>query len=668
MMSISPLKSASKAADYYLKEEQNLNQTTLSLEKDGQDNYYLKEQGASQSSFWYGKLAEEAGLAGKPVEQATLERVLSGQLGEETIKGKRNDHKCGLDLTFSAPKSYSILALVGGHTDLIKLKNEAIKSTLDNIQKDVAQVVSVNDDGERIFTNTESMIFAAIPHRTSRENDPQLHDHVLTPNMTRDQEGALRTLASTIKQHGGVINGSSERIYNFQKYYTALYQSTLAKGCEALGYKTQGIGNGQFDIEGVPHTLTEAFSSRKQQIDQQALEFGDTQAARDTAALDTRKSKQYESDEALNAKWTDTVEKAGFKPEHLVSNALTAAKDFTPVPKQFAIDAFERAVEHLGQASTALKLEKIIEIAASDFTKGGQQANALDLKAIADDWITSGTLIPLAEKGQYTTQSMLNNEQKLMAVTQGRTHHMRTPVNDATLSRLNIGATNRQNVADIYESTKQFHLVNVSGSHEQIAQNLLNVGNHAGKRVHLVSQNAKDKHHHTNAVVRESHSVAAWIKHTFTQEQRHSVYGLLNADVPLTNKDVLLVDSAHKMSANELLSLSEQAKQSGSKVILLNPTASRQGMKGHNAIDLFAKGNVTTHEWVNSKTAQSSIAMHDSEHHSLAQTYAAMPNKDDVQVLATSNLEQRRLTQDIRAALQNDGFRYRHTPQRRHKR
>ena len=655
MMSISPLKSASKAADYYLKEEQNLNQTTLSLEKDGQDNYYLKEQGATQSSFWHGKLAEEAGLAGKPVEQATLERVLSGQLGEETIKGKRNNHKCGLDLTFSAPKSYSILALVGGHTDLIALKNEAIKSTLDQIQKDVAQVVSINDDGERELTNTESMIFAAIPHRTSRENDPQLHDHVLTPNMTRDQEGALRTLASTIKQQGGVINGSSERIYNFQKYYTALYQSTLAKGCEALGYKTQGIGNGQFDIEGVPQTLTEAFSSRKQQIDQQALEFGDTQAARDTAALDTRKSKQYESDEALNAKWTDTVVKAGFKPENLVSNALNAAKDFTPAPKQFAIDAFERAVEHLGQTSTAFKLEKIIELAASDFTKGGQQANALDLKVIADDWIKSGTLIPLTEKGQYTTQAMLNNEQRLMAVTQGRTHHMRTPVNDSTLSRLNIGATNRQNVADIYESTKQFHVVNVSGSHEQIAQNLLNVGNHAGKRVHLVSQNAKDKHHHTNSIVRESHSVAAWIKHTFTQEQRHSVYGLLNADVPLTNKDVLLIDSAHKMSANELLSLSEKAKQSGSKVILLNPTSSRQGMKGHNAIDLFAKGNVTTHEWVNSKAVQSSIAMHDSTHHSLAQTYAAMTNKDDVQVLATSSLEQRRLTQDIRATLQNNG-------------
>lgn len=46
-------------------------------------------------------------------------------------------------------------------------------------------------------------------------------------------------------------------------------------------------------------------------------------------------------------------------------------------------------------------------------------------------------------------------------------------------------------MADIYGSTKQFHVVNVFGSSEQIAQNLLNVGNHSGKRVQLVSQNSQ---------------------------------------------------------------------------------------------------------------------------------------------------------------------------------
>ncbi|MGR5488998.1 hypothetical protein, partial [Vibrio alfacsensis] len=85
------------------------------------------------------------------------------------------------------------------------------------------------------------------------------------------------------------------------------------------------------------------------------------------------------------------------------------------------------------------------------------------------------------------------------------------------------------------------------------------------------------------------HTVAAWIKHLFTPEQRHSTYSLLHSDTPMTNKDVLLVDSANKMSASELLALSDKANESGSKVILLSNASSRQGFKANNAIDLYSK-------------------------------------------------------------------------------
>ncbi|HAS6641161.1 conjugative transfer relaxase/helicase TraI (plasmid) [Vibrio parahaemolyticus] len=654
MMSISPLKSASNASQYYLGEENSQELPDASLEKDEGGNYYLKEQTQGENTFWHGKLAEEAGLLGKPVEQKTLESVLSGHLGDETIKGKRYDHKCGLDLTFSAPKGISTLALVGGDTRLIEAHDNAIKFVLNQIEKDVAQVTSINEDGVREFTNTENIAFAVVRHKTSRNNDPQIHSHVLAPNMTRDQKGQLRTLASSIKQKGGVINGSSERIYNFQKYYTALYQSQLAKGSEDIGFQMEGIGNGQFDVKGVPQPLLEAFSTRSQQIDQQALDFGDSQAARDTAALDTRKAKTYESDETLNARWQQTVRDKGYKPEELVQNALNVAKH-EHNPELVAKEAFARTIEHLGQYNTALKLEKIIELAASDFTKGGVQANAIDLKIVADQWVKEGNLIPLAEKGQYTTKAMLDNEKSLMDVTKGRTHNMRTPVDDKTLDKLNLNQGNREKVASIYESTKQFHVVNVFGSSEQIAQNLLNVGNHAGKRVHLISQSAKDKQLHSQTIERQSHTVATWVKYLFTPEQRHSVHSLLHSDAPMTNKDVLLVDSANKMSASELIALSDKANESGSKLILLNNTSSRQGFKANNTIDLYSKGNVTSHNWVDSKHHDSKVALHDADTTTLARAYTNLSNKDDTQVLATSNLEQRRLTDAIRTSLQNDG-------------
>ena len=133
MMSISPLKSASNASKYYLAEENPNALPDMSLEQQG-DNYYLKEQGQGDHTFWYGKLAKEAGLLNQAVDEKTLQTVLSGTLNGETIKGKREHHRAGFDLTFSAPKNASILALVGGDTRLIDAHNNAVKFALSDCQ------------------------------------------------------------------------------------------------------------------------------------------------------------------------------------------------------------------------------------------------------------------------------------------------------------------------------------------------------------------------------------------------------------------------------------------------------------------------------------------------------------------------------------------------------
>ncbi|WP_343290078.1 conjugative transfer relaxase/helicase TraI (plasmid) [Vibrio harveyi] len=659
MLSISPLKSASGAAKYYLSEENPKDLPDVSLEKDASDNYYLKEKDQGENTFWYGKLAEEAGLLSKAVEQETLESVLSGNLGDETIKGKRDDHKCGLDLTLSVSKGFSIAALGGGDMRLLGILKDAVKFVADEIEKDTAQVTSTNKEGEREYINTGNMIFAAIGHKTSRENDMQLHYHLLAPNMTRDQEGQLRSLASTIKQKGGVINGTSERIYNFQKYYTALFHSKIAHDVERIGYQTHGLGNGQIDISGIPQPLIENSSTRTQQINQQALNFGDTQAARDMAALDTRKSKTYLSNGELTTKWQQQIKEMGYKPEELVKNAQQFTKqEFQPA--LIAQEALSRAISHLEQNNTALRLEKIVELAVSDFTKGDIQANAIDVKNLADEWIKEGTLIPLAEKGQYTTKGLIDNEKALIDSTQGRAHHMRTHVAPKILDKLAIPESQQRVLTDLYHSTKQFHVVNVHGSSQSIAQQLLNVGNHSGKRVQFVSQSTKAKAEGMESLQRQSKTLGAWIANAFSPEQRHTTHSLLQSDTPLTNKDVLLIDDANKMSANELLALTDKAKQSNSKVVMLNRVSSRQGFKANNAISLYQKGNVESHIWVSSKPIETDVKLHENDTDRIARVYADLPDKANTQVIATSSVEQRRLTEAIRDRLKNTGTLSRH--------
>ncbi|ELV4995230.1 conjugative relaxase, partial [Vibrio vulnificus] len=661
MLSISPLKSASGAAKYYLSEENPKDLPDVSLEKDAGDNYYLKEKDQGENTFWHGKLAIEAGLVGKAVDQATLESVLSGNLGDETIKGKRDDHKSGFDLTFSAPKSISILALTGGDTRLIEAHNNAVKFALTELEKDVAQTTAINKEGEREFHNTNSMIFAVVRHKTSRENDMQIHSHALAANMTRDQEGQLRTLASSIKQKGGVINGTGERIYNFQKYYGILYQSQLAKDAHELGYTTRGVGNGQFEVNGVPQSIIDASSTRKQQIDQRTLDLGfESRAARDVATLDTRKGKTHQSNDSLNKQWQSTVREQGYEPSQLVGLAQKVKEQQAAPSLDETKAAISRAIDHLGQYNTALHLEKIIELTASEFTKGAVQLNALDIKKATDEMIKTGELIGLSQKGQYTTKGLIDNEKALIDSTQGRAHHMRTHVEPKMLNKLAIPENQQRLLTELYHSTKQFHVVNVHGSSQGIAQQLLNVGNHSGKRVQFVSQSAKTKAEGMDNVQRKSQTLGAWIANAFSPEQRHTTHSLLQSDVPLTNKDVLLIDDANKMSANELLALTDKAKQSNSKVVMLNRVSSRQGFKANNAISLYQKGNVESHTWMSGKPIETDVKLHESDTDRIARVYADLPDKTDTQVIATSSVEQRRLTEAIRDRLKNTGTLSRH--------
>ncbi len=102
MISIGVIGNAAGAATYYAK-----------------DNYYAGPD-AESIGQWFGKGAEALDLAG-PVAAATFEAVLAGELpnGSEIKAPSGAEHRAGLDLVFSAPKSVSLLALVGDDRRLI---------------------------------------------------------------------------------------------------------------------------------------------------------------------------------------------------------------------------------------------------------------------------------------------------------------------------------------------------------------------------------------------------------------------------------------------------------------------------------------------------------------------------------------------------------------------
>ncbi|HHX7340114.1 TPA: MobF family relaxase [Enterobacter roggenkampii] len=104
MMSVAPVASAGEAAGYY----------------SNSDNYYFL---GSLQSLWMGEGAKELGLEGN-VRGDDLTAVLEGRLPDGSRLGKevngQHVHRPGHDLTFSAPKSVSILALIGNDKEMVE--------------------------------------------------------------------------------------------------------------------------------------------------------------------------------------------------------------------------------------------------------------------------------------------------------------------------------------------------------------------------------------------------------------------------------------------------------------------------------------------------------------------------------------------------------------------
>jgi conjugative relaxase-like TrwC/TraI family protein len=160
--------------------------------EDGADDYYVKE---GEASAWQGKGAELLGLAG-PVDEQRLRELLAGRVGDGPPSRAHSRHdvntRIGIDLTFSAPKSVSLQALIGGDVTIFRAHDLAVERAL-AVAEEHAQARSKHQGRSRV-EDTGNLVVAKFRHETSRELDPQLHTHALVLNLTRRRDGEWRAL------------------------------------------------------------------------------------------------------------------------------------------------------------------------------------------------------------------------------------------------------------------------------------------------------------------------------------------------------------------------------------------------------------------------------------------------------------------------------------------
>ena len=267
MLSIGRL-GASGGADYYLEKVAN-----------NVDDYYLGRGEAPGQ--WIGAAAEGLGLVGQ-IEAEALRNLLAGtsaegeELGLQIQPGRRP----GYDLTFSAPKGISLLWAFGSaevRDTISAAHDQAIGAVLDQLSKEACYARRGHGGAQLIEAN--GFIGAAFRHRTSRAGDPQLHTHVVVPNLVQGADGRWSA-------------PDGRHLFTWKMTAGTLYRSALRAELSPLGLAWDIRRNGLSELRDVPKAVLRAFSKRRVDIEAAMGARGATsQKAAETAALDTRERK-----------------------------------------------------------------------------------------------------------------------------------------------------------------------------------------------------------------------------------------------------------------------------------------------------------------------------------------------------------------------------------------
>jgi conjugative relaxase-like TrwC/TraI family protein len=248
------------------------------------------------------------------VDAKVFENILNGKLPDGTQVGTIGDRRLGMDLTFSMPKSASLIAYVGGDKRVLQAHMGAVKTAMRWVEANLAET-RVRDGHAPQPVKTGNLVYALFQHDTSRALDPQGHVHAVIANMTRLPNGKWQSL------HNG-------EIWRNNTVTSSVYHAAFRDALEKLGYKIELQGkHGTFEIAGVPKGVRDAFSQRREQILAKGAQIGiATPQGLRAVTKNTRDAKINVNDrEALREDWKARSDALAWKPEMVIEAARTRA-------------------------------------------------------------------------------------------------------------------------------------------------------------------------------------------------------------------------------------------------------------------------------------------------------------------------------------------------------
>ena len=348
MLSLSGV-NASQAADYYEK-----------------DDYYFNRETGGRSEVVLGD------REGEMISREDFLRPVMERIGEIRGEEKKGKDRVADDLTFSAPKSVSLIAALGSPEErdrIIEAHREAVKAVMEYI-RDAGMIQARDAEGNP--TAAYGTLAVRFDHFLNRNGEPQLHSHVLLANAVRRAED------------GKLVSAYLREIYTNKKALGAMYRLELASRLEKLGYEVEWRRDGTFEIKGFTEEQLKAFSSRRAEIENYLKGGGfEGGKAAEIAALRTRDPKKDYDPYELRRSWEIRAKEAGIK--QLPSPAPGREKAVDPVDlkdrEMIAAGVVEKALWTAG-----FSVDHRLELAlAKEMATRGKTASIGEIKALARD-------------------------------------------------------------------------------------------------------------------------------------------------------------------------------------------------------------------------------------------------------------------------------------------
>ncbi|QZY83050.1 conjugative transfer relaxase/helicase TraI (plasmid) [Klebsiella sp. CTHL.F3a] len=624
MMSIGSVKSAGSAGNYYM----------------DKDNYYVI---GSLEERWQGKGAEALGLDGKAVDKAVFTELLKGKLPDGSdltrMQDGANKHRPGYDLTFSAPKSVSVMAMLGGDRRLINAHNQAVTEAVRQIEMLAATRVMTDGKSETVLTG--NLIVAKFNHDTNRNQEPQLHTHAVVINATQNGDKWQSLGTDTVGKTGFIENVYANQIA-FGKIYRELFKPLVEK----LGYETEVVGkHGMWEMKDVP---VEPFSTRSQEL-REAAGPDASLKSRDVAALDTRKSKEAIDPAEKMVEWMNTLKETGFDIRgyrEAADGRAAALSSAPPAPVKTdgpdITDVVTKAIAGLSDRKVQFTYADLLARTVGQLEA---KPGVFELARTGiDAAIEREQLIPLdREKGLFTSNIHVLDELSVKALSQEvqRQNHVSvTP--DASEVRQ---APFSDAVSVLAQDRPTMGIVSgqggAAGQRERVAELTL-MAREQGRDVHIIAADNRSRDFLAGDARLAGETVTG--------------KSALQDGTAFIPGGTLIVDQAEKLSLKETISLLDGAMRHNVQV-LLSDSGKRSGTGS--ALTVLKESGVNTYRWQGGKQATADIISEPDKgarYSRLAEEFAVSVREGQESVAQISGTrEQSVLNNVIRDTLKNEG-------------